>query len=73
MTVRTQPRLQLGTAPKIRQTYKQVHYQLIAPTFDLQNTFFYVSVSVHRKYILYKEPTGATLAALFISHCKITI
>jgi hypothetical protein len=41
MTVSAQPRLELDTAPKIRQTYKQVHYQLIAPTFDLQNTFFF--------------------------------
>ena len=33
--------------------------------------FFYVWFSVHHKSISYKESTDATLAVLFISHCKI--
>ena len=31
------------------------------------------SLNSNFEYILYKEPTDATLAVLFISHCKITL
>ena len=40
-----------------------------------KSTFFYVWVSVHHKYTVYyiKYQQDATLAVLFISHCKITL